>query len=102
MSTKPQLGIWRLIASDGRTYLSDSPRGCCKLERDERLPLRHSPGYEYLQDYSDEVDDDFADRHRWIAEAHGAKNYMDLADSLCLLLLHRHLERKEITGEGAK
>ncbi len=88
MSTKPQLGIWRLLAPNGRTYLSDSPLGCCHLERDERLPLRHSPGYEYRQDYSDEVEDNFVKRHRWIAEAHGANTYADLVDSLCQLLMH--------------
>lgn len=99
MSAKPQVDIWRLIAPDGRTYLSDSPMGCCNLERDERLPLREE--LEYSQDFSIELDGLFVARHKWIAEAHGAQNYVDLVDSLCLLLLHRHLERKKITGEGA-
>lgn len=95
MNATPQLGIWRLVAPDGQTYLSDSPMGCCKLERDERLPRRHTPGYEYRQDYSGEIDGDFLARHAWIAKKHGATTYADLADALCLLILGRSLEPKE-------
>lgn len=38
MDTKPQEGIWTLIAPDGTEYREDSPLRCCTAERQTRVP----------------------------------------------------------------
>lgn len=35
---KPQVGLWTLIAPNGRMYQADSPLRCCGLEQRERVP----------------------------------------------------------------
>lgn len=35
---KPQVGIWTLVAPDGRKWEADSPIHCCRDEQKERVP----------------------------------------------------------------